>query len=156
MDTQALRNAYDEFHATAAMSHAAPTDGGWSAELVVAHIALTDELLAATARALLDGRPAAYDNSAASFRPNLQHYLDAIADRDQQLAGCPPAEPGAVHAGRGARRRHRGHRCPRARHRRRHRDGRPAPPLRHRAPRLHATVHLPTHTDDLMALAVPD
>ena len=28
MDTQALRNAYDEFHTTAAMSHAAPADGG--------------------------------------------------------------------------------------------------------------------------------
>jgi hypothetical protein len=36
MDTQALRNAYDGFHATAA-EPAAPADGGWSAELVVAH-----------------------------------------------------------------------------------------------------------------------
>ena len=65
MDTQALRNAYDEFHATAAMSHADPADGGWSAELVVAHIALTDALLAATAGALLEGRPAASAGAAA-------------------------------------------------------------------------------------------
>jgi hypothetical protein len=30
--------------------------------------------------------PAAYDRAAASFGPNLQLYLDAIADRDRQLA----------------------------------------------------------------------
>jgi len=155
MDTQALRNAYDEFHATAAMSHAAPADGGWSAELVVAHIALTDALLAATARALLDGRPAAYDNAAASFGPNLQRYVDAIADRDQQLADarrrsqerCALAEElddataaTAVHV--------------------RVIDGatvtvdQPLPFAT--ALHVHATIHLPTHTNDLMALAGPD
>lgn len=154
MDIQALREAYEEFHAAASRSHAAPTDGGWSAELVVAHIALTDELFAGTARALLDGRPAAYDNAAASFGPNLVHYLDATGDRDQQLADarrrsrdlCALVEAldhvtaaTAVHV--------------------RVIDGSTVT-VDQRLPfatalHVHATVHLPTHTYDLMALAVP-
>ena len=155
MDTRALRNAYDEFHAAAALCHAPPTGGGWSAELVTAHIALTDELFAATALALLDGRHAAYDSAAASFGPNLEHYLDATGDRDQQLVDarrrseelCALAEQlddataaTAVHV--------------------RVIDGatvtvdQPLPFAT--ALQVHATVHLPSHTNDLMALAVPD
>ena len=113
MDTQALRDAYDEFHA------------------------------------------AAYDNAAASFGPNLVHYLDGLADRDQQLADarrrsrelCALAEAlddataaTAVHV--------------------RVIDGatvtvdQPLPFAT--ALHVHATVHLPAHTNDLLALAVPE
>jgi hypothetical protein len=137
------------------MTHTAPTDGSWSAELVIAHIALTDELFAATARALLDGRPAAYDNATASFRPNLEHDIEAHGDRDEQLADarrrsqhlCALAEQlddttaaTAVHV--------------------RVIDGatvtvdEPLPFAT--ALHVHATIHLPTHTSDLMALAIPD
>ena len=85
MDTQALRTAYDEFH-TAALTHAAPTDASWSAALVIAHIALTDELPAATARALLDGRPAASRARGGS----RTHTSLRTADFESAASAIPP------------------------------------------------------------------
>ena len=151
MDTQALRNAYDEFHATAAMRHAAPTDGSWSAELVVAHIALTDELLAATAHAprwppgRLRQRAAssaptcsATSTSPPTAAPRMPAGGARAVALAEELDDATAAT--AVHV--------------------RVIDGatvtvdQPLPFAT--ALHVHTTIHLPTHTNDLMALAVPD
>jgi hypothetical protein len=77
MDTTGLRTAYEEFAAEAAAGgFGPPPPGEWTAGQVVAHVSRNDELLAAAAAAILDGRPAGLDN-----RPALDlGALDSLAD----------------------------------------------------------------------------
>jgi hypothetical protein len=77
MDTSELEAAYRSFLDVArAGGFKPPSDRKeWSAELVLAHVAANDRLLAAATAAVLDGEPASYDNSAA----NSEAYLEAVA-----------------------------------------------------------------------------
>lgn len=80
MDTSALRDAYDTFLYEAASGGFGPgPDDGWGAERVLAHMALNDELLAATTRQLLDGDPhPAYDNAMSQEPANLDAFTKSV------------------------------------------------------------------------------
>ena len=62
---------------------AAPVDSSWPAELVVAHLTLTTELLVRTTERVLTGAPAWWDNAPTSMRANL---LDVAAAADDVCA----------------------------------------------------------------------
>src|SRR5262249_8986033 len=103
-----------------------PTDGGWSAELILAHMAETSRTLADATRALIEGRAADYDSAAASFLPNLRRVvqqagtLDGLralsASRARELVQRAPPRPRAAGPAAG----------PRPCHRRQDRDRGPA------------------------------
>src|SRR4051812_8250943 len=97
MDVASLRSAYADFLAAA---HRAPRSGAaasppWAPELVVAHVAANDELLAATTADLIAGRDTWYDNAAATMTARLQWLVreagswdalvDVAADRSRSL-----------------------------------------------------------------------
>ena len=152
MDTKALRSAHRQLQDTILDDESgftAPADG-WDARRVLAHLAIIDELFIETTRAVLEGRPAAYDNASATFGPNVDTLattatwhqlrraveirateLDALAEQlTDQHAGT------LVHV--------------------RVVDG-PSVTVDQPVPwgqalNFHATVHLPAHTDDLRAL----
>lgn len=85
-DTTGLRAAYERFRAEAAAGgFGEPTDGGWTAAQVVAHVVLNDALLAETTRCLLDGRPAALDNHDASAAEDLDRFADQVGGWDGLL-----------------------------------------------------------------------
>jgi hypothetical protein len=75
-----LRGAYDAFFAAALAGGFGPAPAGeWSAEQVVAHIAVNDDLLAVVLRQVLADRAATFDNA----RSNDVQRLDTwIAGRD--------------------------------------------------------------------------
>jgi hypothetical protein len=50
-------------------------DGSWPADLVVAHVILTTELLVRTTEHVLIGRATWWDNAPASMRANLQEVV---------------------------------------------------------------------------------
>jgi hypothetical protein len=54
-----------------------PLDGGWSADLVAAHVILTTELLVRTTEQVLLGAPTWWDNAATSMRANLADVVRA-------------------------------------------------------------------------------
>ena len=73
MDTNALRSAHRDLQDSILgdeSSFIAPPDG-WDARRLLAHLAIIDELFIDTTRAVLEGRPAAYDNARATFAPNV-------------------------------------------------------------------------------------
>jgi hypothetical protein len=82
MDVTVLSEAYDRFHEAADGEFEEPPDGGWGAELVLAHIAETSRSFADVTRALLEGRRPAYDNAESAFLPNLQRVVRETATLD--------------------------------------------------------------------------
>jgi hypothetical protein len=69
MDTTELRKAYESVAVEyEAGGFGAPPPGEWDAGQIVGHLALNDDLLASVTSAVLDGRPARFDNRA-SLRP---------------------------------------------------------------------------------------
>ena len=152
MDTKGLRSAHRDLHDTVLDDESAYTvpPDGWDARRLLAHLAIIDELFIDTTRAVLEGRPAAYDNARATFGPNVDtlattatwqqlrsavevraNELDSLAEQlTDQHAGT------LVHV--------------------RVVDGasvtvdQPVP--WGQALNFHATVHLPTHINDLRAL----
>ena len=80
MDTSALRDAYDTFLYEAGIGTFGPDPAdGWGALRVVAHMAVNDELLAATTRQLLDDDPnPAYDNAPAQDPANLDEVAKSV------------------------------------------------------------------------------
>jgi hypothetical protein len=80
VDTSALRDAYDTFLYEAGTGPFGPDSrDGWSAQRVVAHMAVNDELLAATTRQLLDADPnPAYDNAPAQDAANLDGFATSV------------------------------------------------------------------------------
>lgn len=152
MDTAVLRAAYDVLLAEiAAGGFGPPPPGKWTAEQVVGHVALNDELLAEATEAVLAGAPWAYYNHNAVHTPEVDdfvadcgdlaglttrlrgtsHRLCALVDRLDVLAADTPVE---THI----------------------RDGdrivvdEPLP--WGRVLDIHQRVHLPAHTDQLRAL----
>ena len=78
MDTTALENAYkDLLDVARADAFAAPPRGEWPAELLLAHVATNDHLLAAVTRAIANGLEPVYDNAPAQDRAGLEHFAKA-------------------------------------------------------------------------------
>lgn len=82
MDVRSLQSAYAAFIETAASGpFAAPANPEkWTAELIVAHIAVIDYLTAATISELLAGRTPSHDNRPAIRAPHLRAIVAAAAD----------------------------------------------------------------------------
>ena len=57
-----------------------PSDGSWAAELVVAHMTLTTELLVRTTEQVLLGTPTWWDNAPSSMRANLVEVARSAGD----------------------------------------------------------------------------
>jgi hypothetical protein len=77
MNTIELEQAYGAFLELAArggFDGRRAADGGWNAELVVAHVVANDRLIAAHLAEAIAGREARYDNHPA----NREHYLRSI------------------------------------------------------------------------------
>ena len=76
MDVAALESAYDRFMDVARESRdIVPPEGEWSPELVLAHVIVSDRLIAETAARVLSGGQPRFDNRASQSAP----YLEAIA-----------------------------------------------------------------------------
>ncbi|MGC4805093.1 hypothetical protein [Micromonospora sp. DT233] len=84
MESAGLRRAYDEVLAEVeAGGFAPPDDGGLSAEQIVAHLAVNDELMSEATEAVLNGSPFAYYDLETVHRPQL----DALAAEHGGLTG---------------------------------------------------------------------
>ena len=78
VDTIDLASAYARFLAEASGGVFDPPPAGqWSAELVVAHVATNDRILAAVTSELLAGGRPSYDNEPATLEANLRAAADA-------------------------------------------------------------------------------
>jgi hypothetical protein len=79
MDTTQLRSAYAAFLDLARTGEFAPPADGWDARHVVAHVAVNDELLAATTQAVLAGTAEWHNNHEAIDDARLD---ELIGERD--------------------------------------------------------------------------
>jgi hypothetical protein len=78
MNTDDLRLAYQNFAQVAARApRSAPVGGGWSAEMILAHVLVGDRLIAESAARTLNGLPTRFDNGAALVESYLQAVIDA-------------------------------------------------------------------------------
>lgn len=76
MDVAALESAYNRFLDIArGLGDAVPPDGEWPPELVLAHVIVSDRMIAETAARVLSGGQPRFDNRASQSTP----YLEAIA-----------------------------------------------------------------------------
>ena len=76
MDITALESAYDQFLDVAhALGDGTPPEGEWSPEQVLAHVIVSDRMIAETAARVLAGGQPRFDNRASQSAP----YLDAVA-----------------------------------------------------------------------------
>lgn len=112
MDTSALVKAYAGVSQEARLGGFGPPPAGeWSAELLIAHIAANDELLAQTTQRVLDGDDEAYYNHDAIDTDRLAEIvaahgsLDALVDWLEKTSGrliglaarLPEDDPTLVH-----------------------------------------------------------
>lgn len=84
-------DGYDEFVEEATTGQfERPTDGGWSAEQIVAHVARNNEALIAATEALMAGEAVSFDNREVTDTAGLDAYiasyggLRGLADRVAQ------------------------------------------------------------------------
>ena len=78
MTSEALAAAYAPFVASLlAGGFSQPTDGGWPAELVAAHMARNNDLIAETAEKVLAGLDVSYDNAPTIDEAELARYADS-------------------------------------------------------------------------------
>jgi hypothetical protein len=78
MNTDELRRAYAQFVDAACRGpFDTPADGGWSAELVLAHLVVGDRLIAEAAARVMAGDTPQFDNAAAQVEPYLQAVIRA-------------------------------------------------------------------------------
>lgn len=78
MDTSSLGNAYKDLLDVARSGAFAPPGGDtWPAEVVLAHIATNDHMLAAVTRAIASGLSPSYDNAPTQVRRDLEHVAAA-------------------------------------------------------------------------------
>jgi hypothetical protein len=76
MDVAALQSAYDRFLEVAReLRDSVPPEGEWPPELVLAHVIVSDRMIAETAARVLSGGQPRFDNRASQSTP----YLEAIA-----------------------------------------------------------------------------
>src|SRR5215207_1596946 len=78
MDTQHLRRAYADFlESVRGGPFGTSASGGWSAEMVLAHVVVGDRLIAEAAGRVVAGLPVTFDNGASLSEPYLQAVIDA-------------------------------------------------------------------------------
>ena len=76
-----LQAAYAPFVASLlGADFAPPTDGGWTAELVAAHVIVNNDLIAQTAEKVATGEPATYDNLRSVDETELARYVAEVAE----------------------------------------------------------------------------
>lgn len=81
VDTSALRDAYASFFAEAETgSFGPPAPGEWSAEQVVAHVALNDAAMVAVCQALVHGGDLRFENDVCQDLAVLEAYIEAATD----------------------------------------------------------------------------
>ncbi|MDY7101806.1 MAG: SRPBCC domain-containing protein [Actinomycetota bacterium] len=89
-DLAGLADAYDAFFAEAAAAgpggFAPPDDGGWTAEQVVAHVALNDLAMTAVAHALVHRGEPAFENHTCQVRETLDAVVGGCGDLDGLVA----------------------------------------------------------------------
>jgi hypothetical protein len=86
VDTTELRKAYESVAVDVeAGGFGAPPAGEWDAGRIVGHLALNDGLLASATEAILEGRPARFDNRA-SLRP-APVQVDVLRRSGARLCG---------------------------------------------------------------------
>lgn len=92
MDTASLESAYERILDVAASSTFTAGDDGWTAEMVLAHLAVNDGLLIEAVRDVLANKPThRYDNKAATddavLRPqgSLPEVIDKLRTSSRQL-----------------------------------------------------------------------
>lgn len=99
-DLAALESAYAAFFAEAAADgFTEPTDGGWNADRVIAHVALNDLALTAVAHALIHRRQPTFGNHVCQELANLDALIERCGDRVGLLAfgrRCADQAIGAV------------------------------------------------------------
>lgn len=79
MATESLTAAYAPFVASLlAGGFKDPNDGGWSAEIVAAHVAKNNDLIAATAELIGGGAEASYDNASTIDEAELASYAKSV------------------------------------------------------------------------------
>ena len=79
MEPDRLEAAYAPFVAALlAAGFSQPTDGGWPAELIAAHVAKNNDLIAETAEQVTAGLEVSYDNVGAVDDDELASYADRV------------------------------------------------------------------------------
>jgi hypothetical protein len=87
MNADAIRRAYAEFVDAAQTGHyQPPVQGGWTAELVLAHVIVGDRLIAEAAAKMLTGAPVTFDNLASQSEAYLRAVVAAAGDWDGLVA----------------------------------------------------------------------
>jgi hypothetical protein len=83
VNTDDLRAAYAQFVEAARRGpFADPHDGGWRAEMVLAHLVVGDRLIAEAAARAIAGGTAQFDNAASLSEPYLEAIIQAAAGWD--------------------------------------------------------------------------
>jgi uncharacterized protein YciI len=79
MTSQSVAAAYAPFVASLlAGGFTDPTDGGWAAEVVAAHVAKNNDLIAATAEQVAEGAEVSYDNASTIDEAELAAYAASV------------------------------------------------------------------------------
>ncbi|MGO9560103.1 MAG: YciI family protein [Acidimicrobiales bacterium] len=79
MGSEMVEAAYAPFVASLlAGGFEVPTDGGWPAELVAAHVVLNNDLIAETAEKVAAGEEVSYDNLKAVDEEELARYIEGV------------------------------------------------------------------------------
>ncbi len=82
LDLAQLGAAYDAFFDEADHGEfVAPTDGGWDADQVIAHVALNDAAMVAVCQALVHGTPLRFENIVCQDRAVLANWIQSAGDR---------------------------------------------------------------------------
>src|SRR5215472_9192103 len=91
MDVAALRAAYDRFIDAAGELRGTSPEGEWTPELVLAHVIVSDRMIAETAALVLSGSEPRFDNRASQYGPYLEAVAAAAGSWDGLLAGVRQA-----------------------------------------------------------------
>jgi hypothetical protein len=92
MDVSALQSAYDRFIDTAReLGGTSAPEGEWTPELVLAHVIVSDRMIAATVAQVLSGCEPRFDNRASQSVPYLEAVAAAAGDWDGLLASVRQA-----------------------------------------------------------------
>jgi len=87
MQTDDLSRTYADFVETARHGRfVPPTDGGWTAEMVLAHVVIGDRLIAEAAARVMAGVPTTFDNLGSQSEPYLRSVAEAAGGWDGLLA----------------------------------------------------------------------
>lgn len=82
LDLSGLEAAYEAFFAEAERDgFSPPTDGGWDADQVLAHVALNDAAMVAVCQGLVHGNPTRFENIVCQDHAALASWIEAAGDR---------------------------------------------------------------------------